>query len=457
MRRSIIQVLFAQGIVLVASILKSLILPVVLDVDGFAYWQVYVLYSGFVGVFALGYSDGIYLKFGGCDYGDLPFDRLRASVRVYLFSLLAFSAVTCGLSLFDPDPRHGFALFFVGVDILFTCLSGLLLYVLQITNQIKSYSFFVTVDKIMMVVLIGVIVVASPDLNFRLVVIIDVMTKVVVCIALVFRCRELFLGAAFSFFDGVRDYFEEARVGFSLLVANLAGMLAVNAGRFIVEIMGSTADYAYYSFGVSVTNLVLSFVSATALVIYPNLKRMEPSRVRSFFDEVDAISLKVISVGLMLYAPCVLFVVFIIPKYEPMLGYLGFMFLAVAGQVKMQLLGNTYYKALRKERRMLFVNMQAVAMFFIVGGASYLILKSVAAIAASTAFVLLYRAWASERELRRELRLAGRSCKVAVEMAFCIAFIVAALLPIREVSLVLVEVVGMAGLTSSLVHYGRTP
>ncbi len=80
MCRSILQVLPARGVVFVASVLKSLILAVVLDVDGFAYWRAHVLYLGFVGVFALGYSDGVYLKYGGCDCGDMPFERLRDSI-----------------------------------------------------------------------------------------------------------------------------------------------------------------------------------------------------------------------------------------------------------------------------------------------------------------------------------------------------------------------------------------
>lgn len=453
MKRSILQVVLAQGVVLAASVLKSLMLPAVLDVDGFAYWQVYVLYSGFVGVFAFGYSDGVYLKYGERNYSDLPFERIRASMRIYIASLLVFSAVTCTLSIFDSDFSRGFSFFFVGVDILLTCLSGLLLYVLQITNQIKIYSIFATVDKVAMIIFIGVIVLFFAEPDFRMVVVADVLAKASVTIALVVWCRRLFVGPSASLVEGVRGYAEEARIGFSLLIANLAGMLAVNAGRFMVEIFGSTADYAYYSFGVSITNLVLMFVSAVALVIYPNLKRMRGDRVLSFFDEIDAAAMKVVGVGFMLYVPAVLFVVAFIPKYEPMLSYLGFMFLAVAGQTKMQLLGNTYYKALRKERRMLFVNVQAVVVFLIIGGVLYLATKSVAAIAAATALVLICRAWASERELRSELKIA-RSNKIIVEIAFCVAFAIASLVPAREISLALTECVGVACFVVSFA-YGK--
>lgn len=453
MRRSIFQVLFAQGVVLVASVLKSLILPIVLDVDGFAYWQVYVLYSGFVGVFALGYSDGVYLIYGDHDYSELPFERLRASIRFYMLTLLIFSVGVCSIAMFDHDPNHAFAIFFVGVDVFVTCLSGLLLYVLQITNQIKSYSVFVTVDKVAMIVLIGLILLVNPRPEFRMIIVADALTKVLVCAALVVRLKGLFFGPALSIAEGVRAYVDEAKVGVSLLFANLTGMLAVNAGRFLVEIFGSKADYAYYSFGVSVTNLVLTFVGAVALVIYPNLKRMESKRALSFFDEVDAASLKVVGVGFMLYAPSAIFVLTFIPKYEPMLAYLGFMFLAVAGQTKMQLLGNTYYKALREERRMLFVNIQAVALFLVIGGLSYLPTKSVTAIAASTALVLLYRAWASENELRRKLNV-ERPRKLLIEAVFCTAFVLATLLPVRSVSLIASETVGLCALICASLFTG---
>ncbi len=55
---------FVQGVTLGVGILKSFILPILLGVIGFGYWQIYLLYVGFVGLFALGFNDVVYLKYG---------------------------------------------------------------------------------------------------------------------------------------------------------------------------------------------------------------------------------------------------------------------------------------------------------------------------------------------------------------------------------------------------------
>ena len=423
MQRSFAQVVLAQVVVLVASLVKALVIPKILSVDGFAFWQVYVLYSGFVGVFALGYSDGVYLRFGGCDWDRLPFRELRASNRIYFFVLVAFSVVLGICSLCFLEGPKSFAMFFVAADIAVVGMSGLLLYLLQVTNQIKQYSLYSAFDKVLMLVLIlAVVAFAIPD--YRIFIICDFLAKAAVALALVFSCRDVLFGVSDGCGLGFKAYLGEVKIGFSLLVANLAGMLAVGAGRFVVEIFGQTADYAYYSLGISVTNLVLTFVGACALVIYPNLKRMDKGSLRPFFGKVSAASGTVSSLGLLAYWPVAFFVSCVFPRYEPLLAYLALLFLAVVGQVRMQLLCNTYYKALRMERDLLRVNLSSVALAGLLAGVSYFFTHDVWWVAFVTAATMLGRAWLSEWGLRKRLSIESVSSLVA-EVVACVGFFAA--------------------------------
>ena len=56
----------AQVLVLIISVLRALILPKFLPVEGFGYWEVYWFYTSYVGIFCLGYNDGIYLGIRRC-------------------------------------------------------------------------------------------------------------------------------------------------------------------------------------------------------------------------------------------------------------------------------------------------------------------------------------------------------------------------------------------------------
>lgn len=51
----------AQGVSFLASVAMSLIVPKVLGVETYGYWQLFVFYASYSGFFMLGLNDGVYL------------------------------------------------------------------------------------------------------------------------------------------------------------------------------------------------------------------------------------------------------------------------------------------------------------------------------------------------------------------------------------------------------------
>lgn len=50
---------------LLVSTLVILIIPKLLGVQEYGYWQLYIFYSSYVGFLHFGWNDGIYLRYGG--------------------------------------------------------------------------------------------------------------------------------------------------------------------------------------------------------------------------------------------------------------------------------------------------------------------------------------------------------------------------------------------------------
>ena len=401
-KKNMLLALGAQAVALGVGLIKSLVLPVAMSVEGFAYWQVYVLYSGFVGVCAFGYTDGVYLLYGGCDYEDLPFERLRGANRVYCLFLIALSVTLGCLAMLGDDGLRSFALTFVALDVFVLCMSGLCTYVLQVTNQFKRYSFCTVVDKVIFLAAAVCLAVAGLA-DFRLFVIIDAATKVVSLSCFVWCCRGVLFGRAVALAASLREAISYARTGISLMLANFSSMLISNLGRFIIDWLGDLASYAYYSFGSSVTNLVLTFVTAVSSVLYPKLKRVSDGELDAYYMRIDRAMLPIAAVGLLLYFPASVFVGAFYAKYAPMLAYLNVMFVSAVFQARMGILVNTFYKTLRMERRMLVANAQCVAAFALMAGISFWLTRDVWWIAASTAVTAALRCALSEREIRRSL------------------------------------------------------
>ena len=104
MRRSMTLVIAAQAVALASAAALGFLVPHFLTVEGFGYWQIYVLYSSFVGFLSMGFIDGVYLRFGGYEYAALPFRELRGPIRLFSLMLFTLSAVVVVVSLVVADP-----------------------------------------------------------------------------------------------------------------------------------------------------------------------------------------------------------------------------------------------------------------------------------------------------------------------------------------------------------------
>lgn len=407
----------AQIIVLVLGIVKSIILPKVLSIPDYGYWQIYVLYSTYVGIFALGFNDGIYLLYGKYQYEELPFAKLRSATKFYMGMLGVFSILGCIITFLVNEEQRKIVLWGVCIDIILAGINGLLIYVLQITNQMKAYSFYSVLDKIFM--LLAVFVISFlPGRNYKMVVMSDVLARVIVSIGLIIKCKEFFVGQKSTAKDGWKEFTTDIKVGINLMIANLMGMFVTGIGRFIVDMLGDISEYAYYSFGITVTNLILTFITAVSLVLYPALKRLPEKNYYTYYNKLNFSVGIFNNLALFLYFPAVLFVQVFLPQYSPMLGYLHFLFGVVILQAKMQLINNTFYKVLREEKALLKANMSCVILFLVISLITYSVIGQVWAIAVCTFVAMLYRCYASEFYLRKKMGV-----KVSQELWCEIAYI----------------------------------
>ena len=413
----------AQMLVLLISVLRAFILPKFLPVEGFGYWEVYWFYTSYVGIFCLGYNDGIYLKDGECNVDQLPMEQIRSSNRLYMLFL---SLVTVIAVLFIlrtiPDKQTAFSLYFAAINILTLGLTSLFIYVFQITAQFKKYSAYTVLDKIAVLVTILLLVIVNEK-NFRYVVIADSLFKFVVLILMVIKMPEMIFGS----FTGLRSAFgfliENMGVGIKLMIANLMSMLLIGAGKFIVQYYGDITDFAMYSFGVSITGLVLTAVTAIGLVLYPTIKRIPPEAHAQVFHKVNATTRVLGLVSLLLYFPMYLFVEWFYPQYISVLSYLYILLLIIFFQCKIGLLNNTFYKVLRLETKMLIANLSCVLIFIIMALLIFPYFPQMKTIALCTMLAMLIRCYASEISLSKDIGIKAEK-RILLELALIMLFLV---------------------------------
>lgn len=413
----------AQSVILLISVARALILPKIFSVENFGYWSVYWFYTSYVGLFCLGFNDGIYLKFGEYNYRELPHKLIRSSVRLFTWMLFTFTAISIFITiLFVDNSNISYIILFTSLNIPVMGLTSVFIYVFQITNQFKRYSFFSVIDKILVLLTILYMLIMRSE-NFRVIIFIDLLSKLVVLLFMIWKVRELYWGHLTSFKESFHFMLGNMSVGIKLMIANLMGMLLVGAGRFIVQICGNIEDFAFYSFGMSITGLVLTAVTAFSLVLYPMIKRISTDKYYALFNRINVFTRSFGFPAIMVYFPAYWFITVSYPKYDLVLPFLNFLFAIVFLQCKISILNNTYYKVLRKEKPMLVANMNCVLVFIILASIFYGIYKEVWIIAACTFVAMFARCYLSEIYLINIMN--GKVDKrIYIEISFLLLFLV---------------------------------
>lgn len=397
----------AQAIILAIGIAKALIIPSVLSVDSYAYWQIYLFYIGYVGFCYLGYNDGILLRYGKYDYTDLPFEKLRRSMQFYIAMLLLFSAAICVITLGMEDAQKEFSILAVGLSVLMYGLNGVFIYVFLITNQIKRHSFFSAVDSVSNFLGVLLLVVLKQE-DFRLLILFVFITKLLSVLAMMFLCKDIVFGKCAPVAEGFHEFIDNIKVGIFLMLAQIMSMLVTGLGRVFVEYGGELKEYAYYSFGMTVLNIILVGVTAVATVMYPTLGRVDAKLLPTIFNKTYDFFTYFTVVVLFLYYPAYILVGIVFPKYASILGYFFILFLTMTWQAKVTITTNSYFRVLRMERRMFKINAISVGVFLIAYFALDLLFGKiinnlVAIVALSTCISMITLEIMAESQLRRQM------------------------------------------------------
>lgn len=412
----------AQILVLLISMARAIILPKFLSVDGFGYWEIYWFYSCYAAIFCFGYNDGIYLKYGGFEYSKLPAIQIRSANRVLLGILSLISVLgIIGLWFFGPKTNESFSFIFVILNIPVVCFTGILIYIFQITNQFKKYSFFSAVDKILVIFAIVAMILIDKVL-YQYIVLVDFVGRFLVILLMIIRAKELLFGETLKIKQSFNFLWENVSVGIKLMVANFMGMLLIGAGKIIVQLFGDIREFAIYSFGVSITGLILTAVTAISLVLYPSLKRISQERYPDLFCQVNSFTRLFGIFALLGYFPCVLFIEWFYPKYISIIPFLNIFFLVVYTNIKISILTNTFFNVLRCEKDMLRANLMCIGIFIIISIVAFNVDKKIWVIALCTLIALFFRAYYSERFLAVKLRVIDKQYLVS-EIAYLVIFL----------------------------------
>ncbi|UYP48022.1 hypothetical protein NEF87_004307 [Candidatus Lokiarchaeum ossiferum] len=423
--KNTIFVLISQFFSLFFSLIMSFFIPKILGVEQFGYWNIYLFYASYAGIFHLGLLDGIYLRYGHYDYEDLPKEIFRSIFRILLFILLFFTLILFLLILFVlEDVEKKFSLFFAALNVVLG-VYNIFVMIFQVTNKFRNYSFLTFLNGFLLFFSV-IFLIFIEKINFRTLIIADFSVKLVILAISLYLCRDTVFGKQIPLKQGIKESWINIKVGSILMISNFLGMLLMGLGKIIVERFQSVSEFGLYSFANNSASIVIVFVSAISLVIYPMICRIKIEFLADYFNKLNILSTSIITVLLFSYYPIKWIINNYLIQYIPVLNYLYIIFPIIAFQSKMQILINTYLKRLRKERALLYANLLSVILFCIIGFSFFYFYRRIEVIAWCTFIALGWRCYSSEIYLKRNLNLKRKNENFIVEIGIIFSFIITA-------------------------------
>ena len=393
----------SQGVSFLLSILVSLLVPKVLGVEEYGYWQLFIFYSSYTGFFTFGLADGVYLVEGGASRNTIDKRKVNSSLWLALAYEIPIAIVVVLLcALMDFGQEREFVISATAAYFVISSSWSSLGFVFQAMNETRLYSFAVMANKIAFLIpLIALLL--SGCASFEPFVVCYALSHCCSLLYCVWKGRDFLAAGLCSLTQTVRVSLGYIRVGVKLMLANIASTLILGVARFLIDAEWGIATFGRLSFSLSMVNFFLAFVSQASMVLFPALRQSnEDERLRIFSGMRDTLTI-LLPAAYLLCFPLIWLIGLWLPQYQSCLHYFVYLLPLCVFDGKMNLLGTTYFKVLREESTLLKVNVATAALSLVGTLIGIYILQSIDAVICAVVIALAFRSLLSEEIISKKI------------------------------------------------------
>ena len=338
--------------------ITSLLIPLLLgaSVEQYGYYQIYVFYTAYIGFFHLGLCDGVLLKEGGKEYCDI--EKKDYSFQFYwlcILEIIISFVIICIVILKGEGSDNAFIALAFCINLIIYLPRNLLAYILQATNKIKESSFITIIGRA--VYLLGLINLSILHVrNYRCFILADLVGKSIALIYAIIQCRDIVFCKPSNIRKGINVVIENISVGIKLMLASISSMIITGIVQLAIQHFWSVEVYGKVSFTLSMTNLVLTFINAIAIVLYPTLRRVTDATAQALYTYIKSLLMIILMATLIMCCPLQVILIRLLPQYVDGIKYLPILFPVCIFSAKFVLLVQTYMQVYRMEKMILKIN-----------------------------------------------------------------------------------------------------
>lgn len=406
----------SQAVSTLIGVSFTLLIPKVLGVEGYGYWQLIVFYATYMGIFYIGINDGLYLRNGGKELEEINKPIIKKIVKcfggIHSFLSVVIIFLTC---IFVSDKNRAFVLIVTACYLPFFNAKGLLGQVIQASNNTKVTSVAQLIDRIVMfaAVVIGFILKIG---DFRYYVIFYATAGILATFYCCFKARSIICCKERTKNKILDEVIEDIKAGLPLMISSFSALMITGVSRQIIDMKWEISAFSKISLALTMMNLVLVFLNQSSLVLFPAIRKLDRFLQVELYTSINRLVNIVTPFVLVLYVPIAKLINLWLPEYHESILFLGILLPICIWDGKMNLVNNTYYKVLRMERQLLVINIVTLIINTLFSVTGAYLLGSINAIAYGLLISIMFRSLVSEIILQK------RICEKKRSLIFCPIF-----------------------------------
>lgn len=374
LKNNILRIFSANFLTMISGIVIGFIVPAILSIESYSYVKTYMFYISYIGFLHFGFVDGMYIKYGGKELSEIDKSEFKSEHRVFISMQLIMTIIFFIIGILNVD----IIMILMGLSILPMNTVAFHKMFYQATGQFKEYA---KASYIYTSVYLG--------LNILLALVFRNKNYIYYCIASLFSNAIVYIILEVKFYKNTKGIkakynsaiFNNVKVGFFVLLGNLSVLLFYAIDRWFIKIFLGVNDFAYYSFAVSMLNIISLLVNAIAITFYNYLAKDEDKekikRMKNYFLILGGVA----SLG---YFALASIVSIFLTKYTPALNIIAISFASYPYMIVINALYVNLYKIRKDEKKYLRVVATMVIISAVYNTIAIFIWRSSEAIAIAT-------------------------------------------------------------------------
>lgn len=390
-KKAIFKVFSANFLQLIAGIIVGFVVPIILSIDSYANFKTYSLYISYMGFFHLGFIDGIYIKYGGKKKETLDKRYLKGEHNFLIIFELVVTIFLVMISFLNKN----IILFLFAISILPAMVSSFHRYLNQATGEFSKYSKIMYNYTITYLILNIVLALIFKSENYILYCLTTFFANIVSIF--IYEIKFLMEYKNVKVIVSKEDILNNIKTGFFILLGNLAVIGLFGIDKWFVKWFLSTEDFAYYSFAVSMLNIINVLFNAISITFYNYLFENNST------EKIDKLKKYLITLGGLAsttYFALSFIVNYFIKKYIPSLDIIAITFAVFPYMILINALYVNLYKVNKDEKHYFKVVVGILIISILYNVIALLVFHNTTAIAFATILTLITWVIYSTKDLK---------------------------------------------------------